>query len=71
MLFRSILSGAERGPKRSAVLLNAGAALYIGGRADTMRDGVALAGELIDSGRALETLEKLIAASNLPEEAET
>ena len=70
-IVRAILSGAERGPKRSAVLLNAGAALYIGGRADTMRDGVALAGELIDSGRALETLEKLIAASNLPEEAET
>ncbi len=70
-IVRAILSGAERGPKRSAVLLNAGASLYIGGRADTMRDGVALAGELIDSGRALETLEKLIAASNLPEEAET
>ena len=31
----------------------------------------ALAGELIDSGRALETLEKLIAVSNLPQEAET
>ena len=70
-IVRAILSGAERGPKRSAVLLNAGASLYIGGRADTMQDGVALAGELIDSGRALETLEKLIAASNLPEEAET
>ena len=53
------------------MLLNAGASLYIGGKADTMQDGVVLAGELIDSGRALETLEKLIAASNLPEEAET
>ena len=36
-----------------------------------MQDGVTLAGELIDSGRALETLEQLIAVSNLPEEAET
>ena len=53
------------------MLLNAGASLYIGGKADTMQDGVALAGELIDSGRALETLEKLIAVSNLPQEAET
>ena len=69
-IVRAILSGAEQGPKRSAVLLNAGASLYIGGKADTMKGGVALAGELIDSGRALETLEKLIAVSNLPEEAQ-
>lgn len=69
-IVRAILSGTERGPKRGAVLLNAGASLYIGGRADTMQDGVALAGELIDSGKALETLEKLIAVSNLPEEAQ-
>ena len=68
-IVRAILSGTERGPKRGAVLLNAGASLYIGGRAGTMQDGVALAGELIDSGKALETLEKLIAVSNLPEEA--
>ena len=70
-IVRAILSGGERGPKRDAVLLNAGASLYIGGRADTMQDGVTLAGELIDSGKALETLEQLIAVSNLPEEAET
>lgn len=51
--------------------MNAGASLYIGGKAGTMRDGIALAAELIDSGRALETLRKLIAVSNLPEVAET
>ncbi len=68
-IVRAILSG-ERGPKRDAVLLNAGASLYIGGKADTMKEGMALAGELIDSGKALETLEKLIAISNLPQEAE-
>ena len=69
-IVRAILSGADRGPKRSAVLLNAGASLYICGKADTMQDGIALAGDLIDSGRALETLEKLIAVSSLPEVAE-
>lgn len=60
---RAILSG-EQGHKRNAVLLNAGAALYIAGKADTMKDGVVLAGELIDSGEATRTLEKLIAVSN-------
>lgn len=60
---RAILSG-EQGHKRNAVLLNAGAAMYIAGKADTMADGVALARELIDSGAATRTLEKLIAVSN-------
>lgn len=60
---RAILNGAQ-GHKRNAVLLNAGAALYIAGKADTMADGVALAGELIDSGAATRTLEKLIVVSN-------
>ncbi|MBQ9165861.1 MAG: anthranilate phosphoribosyltransferase [Oscillospiraceae bacterium] len=63
---RAILQG-QQGPKRSAVLLNAGAALYIGGKAETLKEGVALAAELIDSGKALETLEKLIEVSNRPE----
>ncbi len=66
-IVRAILSGTERGPKRDAVLLNAGASLYIGGRADTMKDGITLAAELIGSGKALETLEKLIAVSDRPE----
>ncbi len=61
-----ILNGAP-GHKRDAVLLNAGASLYIGGKAKSMREGVALAGELIDSGRALRVLEKLIEVSNRPE----
>ena len=60
---RAILNG-EKGPKRDAVLMNAGAALYIGGKADSMKDGVALAAEIIDSGKALETLNKLIEVSN-------
>ncbi len=63
---RDILSG-KKGHQRNAVLLNAGAALYIGGKADSMKEGVSLAAELIDSGKALQTLEKLIEASNRPE----
>ena len=59
---RSILRG-EKGHRRNAVLLNAGAALYIGGKAATMEDGVTLAGELIDSGKAMEKLEAFIRAS--------
>ena len=61
---RAILSGAERGPKRDAVLLNAGASLYIGGKAASMQEGIALAAELIDSGAAAKTLERLIEVSN-------
>ena len=64
---RAILSG-EKGPKRNAVLMNAGAALYIGGKAASMKDGVALAAEIIDSGKALETLNRLIEVSNRPED---
>ena len=63
---RAILRGAP-GPKRDAVLMNAGASLYIGGKADSMKEGVALAAQLIDSGKAMETLEKLIEVSNRPE----
>lgn len=60
---RAVLGG-ERGHRRNTVLLNAGASLYIGGKAETIAKGVKLAAELIDSGRALEKLEALRAASN-------
>ena len=60
---RAILSGKERGPKRDVVLLNAGAALYIGGKAASLADGVRLAGELIDSGAAERKLEEFRIAS--------
>ena len=62
----AILKG-EKGHKRNAVLMNAGAALYIGGKAETMEDGIRLAAELIDSGKVLETLNKFIEVSNRPE----
>lgn len=64
---KAILSGQEKGHKRNAVLLNAGAALYLDGKAETMAEGVKLAARLIDSGAAMQTLEKLIEVSNRPE----
>ncbi len=60
---RAILAGRERGAKRQAVCLNAGAALYIGGRAETMEAGVRMAEELLDSGAALKKLEEFLAES--------
>ncbi len=63
---RAVLSG-EKGAKRDAVLMNAGASLYIGGKADSMQDGIKLAAEIIDSGKALEVLDKLVVISNSEE----
>lgn len=62
----AILNG-EKGAKRNAVLMNAGAALYIGGKAESIADGIELAAEIIDSGRAIKTLQRLIEISNRPE----
>ena len=64
---RAILRG-EKGHKRNAVLMNAGAALYIGGKAESISDGIALAAQIIDSGKATETLNSFIEVSNRPEE---
>lgn len=61
---RSILDGREKGPKRGAVCMNAGAALYIAGKADSLEEGVRLAESLIDSGAALRKLEDFIRESN-------
>jgi anthranilate phosphoribosyltransferase len=58
-ILENILSGRETGPKREMVLLNAGAGLACAGLVDTMGEGVRLAGELIDSGQALERLRRL------------
>jgi len=60
---RAILAGEDCGPKRDVVLLNAAAALLVGGVARDFPDGVAKAAESIDSGLALNTLENLIAYS--------
>lgn len=63
---RAVLRG-EKGVRRDAVLLNAGASLYIGGKAADLAEGIKLAAEIIDSGKAMQTLEKLIEVSNRPE----
>ena len=60
---RAILAG-EKGHRRNAVLMNAGAALYIGDKAESIADGIKIAAEIIDSGKAAETLEKLTLISN-------
>jgi anthranilate phosphoribosyltransferase len=59
-LARAVLSGAQTGVERSLVLLNAGAALYVGGRADSIANGVRSAEEAVDSGAATELLERFV-----------
>jgi anthranilate phosphoribosyltransferase len=59
---RAVLEG-ESGPRRDLVLLNAGAAIYVGGQAESLGDGVAKAAEAIDSGAARGVLDRLIAAT--------
>lgn len=61
---KAILNGADKGPKRQAVCLNAGAALYIAGKAETMEQGVRMAEELLDSGAAQKKLEEFVKESN-------
>ena len=61
---RAILSGSEQGAKRQAVCLNAGAALYLAGKAETLEGGVRMAEGLIDSGAAQAQLERFIQESN-------
>ena len=60
---RAILTGEERGAKRTAVLLNAGAGLYLAGKADDLAAGIRQAGELVDTGKALAKLEEMVAYS--------
>lgn len=60
---RDILEGRERGPKRNVVLLNAGMSLYLGIDGITLEEGIKMAGELIDSGKAAEKLEEFIKAT--------
>ncbi len=61
---KAILNGTDQGAKRQAVCLNAGAALYIAGKAETMEAGVRMAEELIDSGAAQKKLEEFVKESN-------
>jgi anthranilate phosphoribosyltransferase len=58
-IVRGVLRG-DKGPARDVVLLNGGAALYVGGSAATIQDGMRLAAESIDSGKASEKLARLV-----------
>lgn len=61
---RQILSGKLHGAKRDIVVLNAALGLYIGGKAATIADGVKLAAEIIDSGKAYAKMEEFAKATN-------
>jgi anthranilate phosphoribosyltransferase len=62
-VLKDVLSGEEEGAARDVILLNAGAAVYVSGRAKTLEEGVRLAGESIESGDATEALESFIRAT--------
>nr|WP_295970567.1 anthranilate phosphoribosyltransferase [uncultured Bacillus sp.] len=66
-ILRNVLKG-EKGAYRDTVLLNAGIGIYIGGKADSLQEGIAVAKESIDSGAAYERLHRLIEASNAQKE---
>lgn len=61
---RDILNGTLQGPKRDAVLMNAGAAIYVGGKADSLEEGIKMAAKMIDTGKATAELERYITLSN-------
>ncbi|MFA5330885.1 MAG: anthranilate phosphoribosyltransferase [Methanoregula sp.] len=61
-IVRAVLAG-KKGAHRDIVLMNAGAAIYVGGRAGTLAEGIRLAAESIDSGKAQEKLDALITAT--------
>lgn len=61
---RAILEGKEKGAKRDAAVINAAAALFVAGKAESLKKAVELAEEVIDSGKALAKLEQFITLSN-------
>jgi len=63
VILRQILRG-EGGPARDVVLLNSGAALYVGGAVSSIKDGMRVAAESIDSGKAQQKLEQLVEMTN-------
>jgi anthranilate phosphoribosyltransferase len=62
-VLKDVLSGEEEGAAREVILLNAGAAVYVSGKAKTLEEGVRLAGESIESGAATEALENFVRAT--------
>jgi len=68
-IITSILDG-QTGPARDVVVLNAGAALFVAGRAESVKDGMRRAAAAIDSGAARDTLARVVATSQADEAAE-
>jgi len=65
-IIRRLLRNEEHGPKRDAVLLNAGAALFVAGKTKSVSEGWEFAAELLATGRAAAKLEELVGASKNP-----
>jgi anthranilate phosphoribosyltransferase len=63
VMILDVLNG-KTGPQRDIVLLNAGAAIYVAGMADSHQLGIAVAAKVLDSGAALQKLEQLRVMSN-------
>jgi anthranilate phosphoribosyltransferase len=63
VITRAVLAG-ERGARRDAVLLNSAAAIHIGKPEHSLEDAIQIAGEIIDSGKALQQLERFVELSN-------
>lgn len=61
---RNVLNGTLRDGKRNAICLNAGAAIYVAGKADSLAEGIKIAEETIDSGKAIERMNEIVAFSN-------
>lgn len=61
---RNILNGTLRDGKRNAACLNAGAAIYVAGKADSLAEGIKIAEETIDNGKAIERMNEIVAFSN-------
>ena len=63
LIVRAVLDG-KKGPPRDVVLLNSGAALYVNGNSANVQDGMKLAAESIDSGKARQKLAELVELTN-------
>jgi len=63
-ILRNILTGKEKGPRRDIVVLNCAAAIIVSGQVDDFTSAIMIANESIDSGKAMQCLEKMIKISN-------
>jgi anthranilate phosphoribosyltransferase len=60
----------ERSPARDIIAMNSGAAIYVSGRASTLQDGSRMAEAALDSGRALQTLKRMVQMNGYPSKLE-